>query len=70
MSVKEFPVDNVRLQILLTPKQYLYYVGHVVEHKTMTDIAAQYGVTRAAVSKSLTDARKRVLRYLDTGKLV
>lgn len=68
--MKEFPIDNVRLQILLTPKQFLYYVGHYQEHRTMTDIAAEHGVTRAAVSKSLTDARKRVLRYLDTGKLV
>lgn len=68
--MNEFPIDNVRLQILLTPKQYLYYVGHFQEHRTMSDVAAQYGVTRAAVSKSLTDARNRVLRYLDTGKLV
>lgn len=70
MNVNEFQVDNVRLRILLTPKQYLYYDAYCNEHRTMTDIAAQYGVTRAAVSKSLTDARKRVLRYLDTGKLV
>lgn len=68
--MNEFPIDNVRLQILLTPKQYLYYVGHFQEHRTMSDVATQYGVTRAAVSKSLTDARNRVLRYLDTGKLV
>lgn len=68
--VKEFPIDNVRLQILLTPKQYLYYQEHIINHRTMVDIAAEYGVTRAAVSKCLTEARARVLRYLDTGKLV
>ena len=68
--VKEFPIDNVRLQILLTPKQYLYYQEHIINHRKMVDIAAEYGVTRAAVSKCLTEARARVLRYLDTGKLV
>lgn len=68
--VNEFPIDNVRLQILLTPKQYRYYQLHIVEGRTMTSIAEETGVSRAAVSKSLKEARVRVLRYLDTGKLV
>lgn len=63
----EIPIRDARLRLLLTPKQYTYYQQHIVEGRSMTAIAEDAGVTRAAVSKSLQDARSRVLRYLEGG---
>ena len=63
----EIPIHDARLRMLLTPKQYTYYQQHIIEGRSMTAIAEDAGVTRAAVSKSLQDARRRVLRYLEGG---
>ena len=61
----DFPISDARLRLLLTPKQFQYYQLHIMQGRTMSDIAAEYGVTRAAVSKSLCDARARVLKYME-----
>ena len=65
MNTKDFPISDARLRLLLTPKQFQYYQQHFVHGRTMSDIAAEQGVTRAAVSKSLSDAKQRVLKYME-----
>ena len=47
----------------VTPSQLRYVNAHYNEGKTMTEIAAEFGVNSSTVSRSLERARRHVRRY-------
>lgn len=61
-------MEDMRIRLLLTPKQYYYYTEHISKGRSQTEIAKERGVTRAAVSKSVQEARERILKYMEGGK--
>lgn len=48
----------------LTPCQRNYFRAYYLEHRTMKEIAVQYGVTESTVSRTLHRARRRLQRNL------
>lgn len=60
-------MNDMQLQLILTPKQYQYFKAYNVEKLTMTEIAEKYAVNQPTVSRTLKKAKIRIMNYMKEG---
>lgn len=61
-------LKDPRIRLLLTRQEYNYLKAYLSGDKTMTQIAADAGVTRSAVSRRIKSAKERISKYLEGGE--
>lgn len=61
-------MNDPRIRLLLTRQEYNYLTAYLSGDKTMTQIAADAGVTRSAVSRRIKSAKARLQKYLEGGE--
>lgn len=61
-------LKDPRIRLLLTRQEYNYLTAYLSGDKTMTQIAADAGVTRSAVSRRIKSAKERITKYLEGGE--
>ena len=60
-------MNDMQLQMILTPKQYRYFKAYNDENLTMVDIAERFGVNQPTVSRTLKKAKIRIMHYMKEG---
>lgn len=54
------------LRVILTPTQYRYYTYYLYGGLKLADIAMYFDVDISTVCRTIKNAQKRVLRYMET----
>lgn len=54
------------LIVILSQKQYNYYIAHKYEHMTILQIANRYKVSCSTVCRTLALAKSKIWKYYET----
>lgn len=65
-DVKKVNTTPLFLKIILSEKQYKYYVAQKYNHMTILQISEKYNVSTSTVCRTLALAKSKILKYYET----